>query len=316
LLDIAFSPRMVGRKIDTSKSTSHLKKQGQLSETEKAALVKYAHHAEEDKDSDEEKVQYKRISKANKTMVYIPEERMVKVPVVRKEKEKIIEKHTVQGSRLVPVTKYKEVAEVNLHDRAVRPGERAWSGNPKTTVIKTSEMAGRTRKIPYTDFIEEKFDITVDVPREVIKTRVGYRMDKQLHSHAVEIVEDCEYEMRPVLIRKGETKAKQIPDSSVHGKAVHGDPVWDGGLHDGWRPEYGAITPQNTRPGTAYGTMSSRPGTSYSQRPGTGMGSPTGMMGSPTGREELRPIMEFTSRPGTSSRPGTGTRSAPNLHAR
>jgi len=296
----------VGHKIDTSKSTAHLKKQGPLSETEKAALVKYAHHAEEDKDSDEEKVQYKRISKANKTMVYIPEERMVKVPVVRKEKEKIVEKHTVQGTRLVPVTKYKEVAEVNLHDRPVRPGERAWSGNPKTTVIKTSEMAGRTRKIPYTDFIEEKFDITVDVPREVIKTRVGYRMDKQLHSHAVEITEDCEYEMRPLCSSGRVRRRRSRYQTAVHGKAVHGDPVWDGGLHDGWHPEFGAITPQNTRPGTA---MNSRPGTSYSQRPGTGMGSPTG-------REELRPIKEFTSRPGTSSRPGTGTRSAPNLHAR
>jgi len=307
---------MVGAKIDTSKSTAHLKKQGPLNETEKAALVKYAHHAEEDKDSDEEKEVYRKIRKANKTMVFIPEEKMVKVPVVRKEKEKIIEKHTVQGTRLVPVTKYKEVAEVNLHDRPVRPGERAWSGNPKTQVIKTSEMAGRTRKIPYTDFVEEKFDITVDVPREVIKTRVGYRMDKQLHSHAVEITEDCEYEMRPVLIRKGETKAKQVPDSSVHGKAVHGDPVWDGGLHDGWRPEFGVITPQNTRPGTAYGTMDSRPGTSLS-RPGTSLSQRPGTgMGSPTGREELHPIREFTSRPGTSSRPGTGTRSAPNLHAR
>lgn len=304
----------LGRKIDATVSTAHVKKDGVLSDVEKKALIKYAHHAEEDKDSDEEKPVYKQIKKTCKTMMYIPEEKMVKVPVVRKEKEKVIEKHTVQATKLIPVTKYKEVLETNLHDRPVKPGERAWSGNPKTQVIKTSEMAGRTRKIPYTDFIEEKYDVTVDVPMEKIKTRVGHRMDKQLHSHAVEVSEDCVFEMRPVLVRKGETRAKQLPGEDRMGKSLHGEPVWEGPVLDGWHPEYGCITPTGSRPGTTMSKMGSpmqsRPGTSLSQlsqRPDTGM------PGSPSGR--MAPIKEFSSRP--ASRLGTGaSRSAPNLHAR
>merc|ERR1740123_1573157 len=223
---------------------------------------------------------------------------MVKVPVVRKEKERIIEKHVIKATRQVPVTKYKEVQEIGLHDRQVVPGERAKTGNPKTEVLKTSEMAGRTRKIPYQDFEEQEYEITVDVPREVVKTRVGHRIDKQLHSKCVRVEEDCVFEMRPVLIKKGEQRAKELPEKERHGKATHGEPIWEGGLHHGWHPEFGCITPKGSRPGTA-DSAASRPGTG---RPGTGRAGTPGGLG-------LTPIREFTT-----GRPGSSSRSAPNLH--
>jgi len=208
----------------------------------------------------------RQFKKTVKTRIYIPEERMVKVPVVRKEKEKVVEKCVVKASKLVAVTKYKEVQEIGLHDRAVQPGERARSGCPKTQVLKTSQTAGRTRKIPYTDFEEQEYEIVVDVPREVVKTRVGHRMDKQLHSRVVDVEEDCVYEMRPVLISKGASRATELHGKERHGKAVHGDPIWEGGLHDGWRPEFGGVSPTGSQAGSRAG---SRPGTSYSQRPMT-----------------------------------------------
>lgn len=281
--------KTLGRKINTSLSTGHLKTYGAISDAETKALLKQGHHVERRSDEDEQMVP-KRFNQTVKTTVYIPEEKIVKVPVVRKEKEKIVEKHTVKATRLVPVTKYKEVQEIGLHDRKPVAGEKARSGDLKMQVIKTSETAGRTRKVPYTDFVEEEYEITVDVPREVVKTRTGYRMDKQLSSQRVEVEEDCVYEMRPVLIRKGEARAKPVRDKERHGKAVHGDPVWDGGLHDGWRPELGNISNAGSRPGSAY-SRASRPGTAMS-RPDTGM------------------PFEFTQ-----SRPGTGMRSAPNLHS-
>merc|ERR1719210_2469563 len=141
----------------------------------------------------------------------------------------------IKATRQVPVTKYKDVQEVNLHDRAPVKGERAKSGCPKTQVLKTSEMAGKSRKIPYTDYVEEEYDITIDVPKEVVKTRVGYRMDKQLHSHCVRVEEDCVFELRPVLIKRGEARSKVMVDKERHSKAEHGNPVWEG-LHDGWHP--------------------------------------------------------------------------------
>lgn len=283
-----------------SMSEPMLKKSGNVSDMEKKALMKYGHHVEYTPTGEIEGAG-RQFTKNVKTVIYIPEEKMVKVPVVRKEKEKIVERHVVKASKLVPVTKYKEVQEINLPNRPVLPGEKARSG---AELLKTYKKAHRTRKIPYTDFEEQEYDVVVDVPREVVKTRVGHRMDKQLLSHAVEVDEECVYEMQPVLIRKGEARAKELSGKDYHGKAVHGEPVWEGGLHDGWHPELGSLTPTGSRPGTGF----SRPGTSYS-RPGTSYMEvlDTGMPGSPTG---MSPIREMTSRPGTT------TRSTPNLRAR
>lgn len=272
--------RGTGKKIDTGAAqTAKLRRSGQISETEKQALFKHGHHVEHTPE-DEMNGAYKKIQKTVKTRIHIPEERLVKVPVVRKEKEKIVEKHVVRATKLVPVTKYKEVEEIGLHDRAVQPGEKARSGNHRTQVLKTSQTAARTRKIPYTDFEEHEYEVVVDVPREVVKTRVGHRMDKQLHSHVVEVEEDCVYELRPVLVSKGNSRATELRDKETHGKALHGDPIWADGLHDGWRPEFGCLTPTGSRPGTAGSRPStagsrpgsrsgSRPGTSYTERPGT-----------------------------------------------
>lgn len=292
----------LGKKINTAASSGHLKKSGNITEAERQSLMNHGHHVEHRDDDDGDpttgRPKLKTVNRTVRTTVYVPEERMVKVPVVRKEKEKIIEKHTIKASKLVPVTKYKNVNEVHLHDRKPAPGEKAKSGDPKTQVLKTSEAAGKPRQIPYQDFVEKEYEITVDVPREVVKTRVGYRMDKQLYSHAVDVMEDCVFELRPVLISKGQARAKTLENAERHGKALHGDPVWSDTLHDGWRPEYGCTTPTGSRPGSA----ASRPGTGMSHRPYTGMtGSPTGGM---------PPIGEFT------TRPGTGSRSAPNLHRR
>lgn len=292
--------RSLGRKINTSMSTGHLRKEGAISEPELAELKKYGHHVEHRPEEDPAMAMVPRtFNKTIKTSVYVPEEKVVKVPVIRKEKEKIVEKHTIKATRLVPVTRFKEVQEINLHDRKPVPGERAKTGDPKTQVIKTSETAGRTRKIPYQDFEEQEYEITVDVPREVVKTRVGYRLDKQLRSNLVDVEEDCVFEMRPVLVRKGAVRAKETKNKEYHGKCVHGEPVWDGGLYDGWHPEYGVKTPTPSRPGTSYSTASRG---SYMSRMGMDM------TGSPSG---LAPSMDLTA-----ERPLTGTRSAPTLHKR
>lgn len=259
-----------------------------LSEADKQRLLKQGIHVEHI--PHDLPMAQQPVTKMVKTLVEIPHEEIVKVPVIRKEKRNIVEQQVIKGSKLVPVTKYREVEEINLQDQHVSLGQTR-NSHPDTQLLKTYGKNARTRKIPYTDYEMQEVDIVVNVPREVVQTRVGYRLDKHVHTKAVELEEEHVYEMRPVLVRKGETKANELTAREHHGKAVHGEPVWDGPLHEGWHPELGSFSPSSSRPGTSRLGGSAGPGAMEVT------GSPTGRLGSALGSRSAL------------------TRSAPNLLA-
>merc|ERR1740115_159810 len=112
-------------------------------------------------------------------------------------------KKTIRCQRLVPVTKYKEVEETTLECR--------------------NEMVN-------------------DVPMQEVVTRTGMRTDKQVVSRVVEVEQEMTYELRPVLVGKGEARHRNIGDHHKF-KHEHGKPEWDQNVQEGWigkpkTPEY------------------------------------------------------------------------------
>lgn len=182
------------------------------------------------------------INKTMKKKVIVPTTEEVTVPVVRKEKKKTVERVTLKSTKLVPVTKYKKVEETVLEVQ-----EEVINGHKEKRAVPVK----RLRNVPYTDFEEKEVEIVVDVPKEQIVTRHGTRIDKHVVSRLVEVEEDHVYEMRPVLIKKGETRMKNGPEHHTF-KAMHGKPVW-GDIEEGWMTRSGTPRhrPDLERPSTA-----------------------------------------------------------------
>eukprot|EP00443_Scrippsiella_acuminata_P009256 CAMPEP_0115289624 /NCGR_PEP_ID=MMETSP0270-20121206/63609_1 /TAXON_ID=71861 /ORGANISM="Scrippsiella trochoidea, Strain CCMP3099" /LENGTH=264 /DNA_ID=CAMNT_0002706817 /DNA_START=78 /DNA_END=872 /DNA_ORIENTATION=- len=154
----------------------------------------------------------------------VPVEETVKVPVVRKEVKRYKEKQVVKAQRLVPVQKFKEVTETTMEVR-----REMVNGRPEKRAVPVT----KTRMQPYTDYVEEEYDVVVQVPKEEVVTRTGYRMDKHVTSKLMEIEEDHVYELRPVLVEKTGFRQKELCDHHVF-KKEHGLPVWDDDAKNGW----------------------------------------------------------------------------------
>lgn len=110
----------------------------------------------------------------------------------------------------------------------------------------------RVRRIPYTDYIEKVVDVEVDVPHDELVQRKGFREDKHVVSKVVEVEEDLVYEMRPVLVAKGEKRMKELSDHHAF-KKEHGAPHWEASATEAWRsrPTTPRCHPEFPRPSTA-----------------------------------------------------------------
>lgn len=171
-------------------------------------------------------------TKVMKKKVIVPVEETVQVPVYRKEAKHKTEKVVVKGSKLIPVTKYKEVEETVLDVQ-----EEMVNGR----IEKRAVPVTRVRQIPYRDFEEREVDVEVEVPKDEIVQRKGFRMDKHVVSKVVEVEEDLVYEMRPVLVKKGERRMKELGDHHAF-KKEHGAPHWDESAVASW--QYRPTTPE------------------------------------------------------------------------
>jgi len=178
-----------------------------------------------------------------KKQVLIPKEETVKVPVVRKEASRRKEKRIVVGQKLVPVTKYKEVQEQHLQVREVMENGRMEKRHVPVT---------RTRKIPFTEYEVREVEIEVEVPWEEVITRHGYRHDTHVVSQVFDVEEDHVYEMRPVLVKKGDMRMQPLDDHHKF-KKIHGKPVWEGSTQEGFPgvPRTPLHRPDLHRPDTA-----------------------------------------------------------------
>merc|ERR1719158_1131432 len=185
-----------------------------------------------------------------KKHVMVPVEEEVQVPVVRKEVVKTMGKKTIKCQRLVPVTKYKEVEETTLETR-----EEMVDGRREKRAIPITQK----RLQPYQDYEQEEYDMVIDVPIEEVVTRTGTRTDKQVTSKLVEVEEEHIYELRPVLIGKGEVKHRHIGDHHKF-KHEHGKPAWDDDVKYGWlgKPQTPEYKPHLHRPRSSTSVLRSK----------------------------------------------------------
>mmetsp|Transcript_125765 Transcript_125765/g.230776 ORF Transcript_125765/g.230776 Transcript_125765/m.230776 type:complete len:294 (-) Transcript_125765:165-1046(-) len=168
-----------------------------------------------------------------KKKVIVPVEETVKVPVYRKEARRKTEKVVVQGTTLVPVTRYKEVEETVLDvEEEIENGHAEKRAAPVT----------RIRQIPYQDFEEKIVDVEVEVPADEVVQRTGYRIDKHVVSKVVEVEQDHVYEMRPILVAKGEKRMKEVGEHHTF-KKEHGPPHWEVHGVNHWRQR--PVTPEH-----------------------------------------------------------------------
>lgn len=199
--------------------------------------------------------------KTVKKKIHIPVEQTIKVPVMKKEAEIKMERKVVKGQQVVPIKKFKEVEEtvVEVQEEVVHGYREVWKKvrEPTTEVVKKRVPVVKKRQVPYMDYETKEVEMVVDVPKEEVKTKTGYRYDKHIGSKIVEVEEDHHYEMRPVRVAKGQTRVKEHPDNYEHyGKAMHGAPDWDNasvstnGHH---HPEF------KYGPGSQTGMMTARP---------------------------------------------------------
>jgi hypothetical protein len=171
--------------------------------------------------------------KTMKKKVLVPVEEDIEVPVYRKEARRKTEKVVVTGTRLVPVTKYKEVEETVLDVQ-----EELVNGHKEKRAVPITRM----RRIPYQDFEEKVVEVEVEVPADEVVQRQGKRVDKHVVSKVVEVEEDLVYEMRPVLVKKGEKRMKELGDHHAF-KMEHGAPHWENLAREGW--EHRPSTPRH-----------------------------------------------------------------------
>lgn len=213
-------------------------------------LMKSAVHCQHDGDrSGALAMAGQKVSAKVKKHVVIPVEEEVQVPVVRKEKQVKMVKQTVRCQRLVPVTKYKEVEETTLETR-----EEMVNGRREKRAIPITQV----RMQPYQDFVEEEYDMVIDVPIEEVVTRTGTRTDKQVTSKIVEVESEHIYELRPVLVGKGETRHRHIGDHHKF-KHEHGKPEWDQDVRAGWlgKPQTPTYKPHLHRPRSSCSVLGS-----------------------------------------------------------
>lgn len=193
---------------------------------------------------------YKRVTHTSVQEVHLPVCEEVTVPVVRKEVHKAMEQKVIKGTKLVPITKSRDVKETKLEVRTETvDGRQERRYVPITTV----------RQVPYTDYEEKEVSMTVEVPTDKVMTRKGHRVDKYVGTKVMAMEQDCVYELRPVLISKSEPRVSKHQRTYLHhGKRNHGDPVWSDDVVEGWsgRPE----TPPFRHRGNSASSQGSVPG--------------------------------------------------------
>jgi len=247
-----------------------------------------------------------------KKHVLVPTEETIRVPVVRKEKISNTKQHVVQGQKMIPIKKFKEVEETVMEVK----GEMV-DGRWEKRAVPVKKM----KKIPFMEYEAQPVEVVVDVPWEDVVTRTGYRTDKHVVNKVMVVEEDHVYEMQPVYKGKAETRMKEGEDHHTF-KTFHGKPTWDNNAYEGWRgrpptPPYRPDLKAFERPTTANtirpssagssrpGSVASRPASVCSTRPG----SASNMRPRPASAGSSRSVSSTSSRPGSASymrpRPGS-----------
>lgn len=136
---------------------------------------------------------------------------------------------------MVPVKKYRDVQEtvIETKEEVVHGYREVWKKvrEPTREVVKKHVPVTKTRKVAYIDYVPKHFEKVVEVPKDQVVEKKGVRVDKHIGRKIIEVEEDHHYEMRPVLVKKGETRVREH-GYEHHGKTRHGKSYWDGVHHD------------------------------------------------------------------------------------
>jgi len=167
-----------------------------------------------------------------KKLVEVPYEDTVRIPVKKKVAHPTVEQRIIKGKEFVPVRKYKEVEEsfIEYQEKEVQKVREVWvkKEEPYTEIVKTPVRVTKTRKIPYTDYVEKEVEVAVNVPTHHMEVQRGYRDDKILKTKLMEVEEDIHVEMRPVVKSRGNVRVKDVSDEKHHGVTMRGRSVIDG----------------------------------------------------------------------------------------
>lgn len=149
--------------------------------------------------------------------VDVPMETTVKVPVEKHVVRPHVARHTVKGTELVPVTKYREVEETHLEVQEERvKGERqCWKlvTEPYQETVKVPVEVTKTRKVPYTEYIPRTVEKVIEVPVHEISTVKGHRYDTHVGKKTVEVEQEEHYEVYPVFKKAGPCRVRELPAS-------------------------------------------------------------------------------------------------------
>mmetsp|Transcript_16754 Transcript_16754/g.41789 ORF Transcript_16754/g.41789 Transcript_16754/m.41789 type:complete len:249 (+) Transcript_16754:102-848(+) len=170
-----------------------------------------------------------------KKRIHVPVEKEVKVPVIKREVNRGVEKQVLRGKNMIPVKKYRDVKETVLETReeVVHGHKEVWKKfrEPTREVVKKAVPVTRTKRVAYIDYVPKQVEKVIEVPRDEIVEKKGVRVDKHVGRKIVEVEEEHHYEMRPVLVRKGETRMREC-GYEHHGKTAHGKSYWDELQHE------------------------------------------------------------------------------------
>jgi len=167
-----------------------------------------------------------------KKIVEVPYEEHVRVPVKKKVAHPTVEHRVIKGKEFVPVQKYKEIEEshIEYQEKEVQKVREVWvkKEEPYTEIVKVPHKVTKTRKIPYTDYVEKDVEIPVHVPTHKMEVQRGYRDDKVLKTKLMEVEEDIHIEMRPVVKGRGDVRTREVGSTKHHGVTMRGRSVVDG----------------------------------------------------------------------------------------
>lgn len=126
---------------------------------------------------------------------------------------------------MVPVKKYRTVTETVLESKeeVVHGFREEWRKVkvPTKEVVKTQVPKTVTRQVAYVEYVPKEVHQEVTVPRDVVKEKRGYRLDKHVGTKVMTVEEDHHYEMKPVKVKTGDVRVTET-GYLHHGKTQHG----------------------------------------------------------------------------------------------
>lgn len=205
-----------------------------ISNQEHEDLIEKAVHVEYLKKHEVPKMESQTFKATHKKLIKVPTVQEKTVPVYKKYIDKAVHKHVVQGTKITPIIKTKQVTYTEIEQKVetIDHGTTEMMkrvSEPVECIIKTHVPVTRMVRKAYVEYVPVKTEKKIEVPNDRIVEKRGVRVDKHIGFKVLELEEDHHYEMRAQYKANGETRARHC-GKELHGKLSKGRSVWHG--HD------------------------------------------------------------------------------------